>query len=136
MECKFCAIAMTGEDAYVVHQTELSTSFLDINPIADGHTLVVPKVHSELIWDMDKKDYLALMDDVRVVAGILQETMGSKTVGIAVEGLSVPHTHVHLVPVNSINALNPSLARPATPDELAEIHRRITQGVGKGNSKS
>lgn len=87
--------------SHKVHEDEHTFAFLDIHPSVPGHTLVVPKKQVEFVWDMDDKDYQHLMASVKEVAQHLRESLGVPYVGVRVEGVDVPHAHVHLVPFST-----------------------------------
>ena len=101
-------------------------AFLDIMPLAPGHTLVIPKVEVDRIWDLEP----ALLGDLHVfsqkVALAMEDVMPCQRVGQAVIGLEVPHAHVHLIPLNAVADIN--FERPklqVTQEELAEVTARI-----------
>ena len=101
-------------------------AFLDIMPLAPGHTLVIPKVEVDRIWDLEP----ALLGDLHVfsqkVALALEDVMPCQRVGQAVIGLEVPHAHVHLIPLNAVADIN--FERPklqVTQEELADVAARI-----------
>ena len=87
---------------YKVAETEEFLAFLDINPNTKGHTLCIPKQEVDKIFDLDEKTYLALMAFSRRVAKALEKTVPCKRVGMTVIGLEVPHTHVHLIPLQTM----------------------------------
>ena len=87
---------------YKVAETESLLAFLDVNPNALGHTLVVPKKEVNKLFDLDRETYLGLMDFAYTVAGALEKAVPCKRVGMAVIGLEVPHVHVHLIPLNQM----------------------------------
>lgn len=77
-------------------------AFLDINPLAEGHTLVIPKhVEDDYIFNLDEKTYEGLWAFARKVAAAIEAAVPCKRVGVAVLGMEVPHTHIHLVPLNT-----------------------------------
>jgi histidine triad (HIT) family protein len=78
-------------------------AFLDVNPNAKGHTLCIPKQEINKIFDMDEDLYLGLMKFSRKVAKALEKTVPCKRIGLAVVGLEVPHTHVHLIPLHDMD---------------------------------
>lgn len=88
---------------YKVAETTEFLAFLDINPNAVGHTLCIPKIEVDKIFDLDKVTYNGLMDFSRTVAKAIEKSILCKRVGIAVIGLEVPHAHVHLIPLNSMD---------------------------------
>ena len=88
--------------SYKVAETEDFIAFLDVNPNAKGHTLCVPKKEVNKLFDLDEATYLALMAFSRRVAIALEKAVSCKRVGMSVIGLEVPHVHVHLIPLNSM----------------------------------
>lgn len=101
-------------------------AFLDISPLAEGHTLVVPKNEVDYIFDIEDKDLSAMMVFTKRVAAAIKKVIPCQKIGVAVIGLEVPHAHIHLVPINSIGDLNfdkPKL-QPGQ-DKLAETAARI-----------
>ena len=87
---------------YKVAETEAFLAFLDVNPNAKGHTLCIPKKETNKILDLEKEAYSQLMEFSRLVAIALEKTVPCKRVGISVIGLEVPHVHVHLIPLNTM----------------------------------
>ena len=87
---------------YKVAEDDNYIAFLDINPNAKGHTLVVPKKEENKLFDLSKEDYLSLMDFSYRVAEALEKAVSCKRVCMSVIGLEVPHVHVHLVPTNQM----------------------------------
>ena len=87
---------------YKVAEDENFLAFLDINPNAKGHTLCIPKVEVDKILDLDEATYMGLMAFSRKVGKALEQAVECKRVGITVIGLEVPHVHVHLIPLNSM----------------------------------
>lgn len=82
-----------------IAEDEHHFSFLDINPIAEGHTLVVPKKETDYFFDLSQQEIHRLMDFAQNVAAAIDETLEPLRTGIIVQGLEVPHAHVHLVPL-------------------------------------
>ncbi|SFI86570.1 HIT family protein [Olleya namhaensis] len=87
---------------YKVAETEDFLAFLDVNPNAKGHTLCIPKKEVNKIFDLDEAAYIGLMQFSRKVAIALEKTVPCKRVGVSVIGLEVPHVHVHLIPLNTM----------------------------------
>ena len=113
---------------YKVAEDDNYFAFLDISPVAKGHTLVIPKKEVDYIFDLDDETYSGLMAFARRVARALQEAVECKRVGVAVMGLEVPHTHIHLIPVTTegdLNFFREKLSLPA--EEMAAIAARIAQ---------
>lgn len=94
---------ITGElPSYKVAENEDFIAFLDINPNAKGHTLVVPKKEENKIFDLSKDDYSSLMDFSYRIAKALEKSVDCKRIGMSAVGLEVPHIHVHLIPINKM----------------------------------
>ena len=94
---------ITGEiPSYKVAENDDFIAFLDINPNAKGHTLVVPKREENKIFDLSKQEYQNLLDFSYDVAKAIEKTISCERIGMSVIGLEVPHVHVHLIPLNSM----------------------------------
>lgn len=88
---------------YKVAETDEFLAFLDVNPNSKGHTLCIPKKEVDKIFDLDEATYNGLMQFSRQVALAIEKAVPCKRVGMAVIGLEVPHTHVHLIPLHSMD---------------------------------
>ena len=88
--------------SYKVAENDDYFAFLDVNPNAQGHTLVVPKKEENKLFDLSKEEYLSLMDFSYRVAKAIEQTISCERVGMSVIGLEVPHVHVHLIPLNTM----------------------------------
>lgn len=102
--------------AYKVYEDDKTLAFLDIHPVQPGHTLVIPKVEVDHIWDLSPEDYKALMDTVKKVGIHLKRTLGAERIIIQVIGFDVPHTHVHLIPCNQGDDFRHVPDQTAEPD--------------------
>ncbi|MBO7290992.1 MAG: HIT family protein, partial [Bacteroidaceae bacterium] len=91
---------------YKVAEDERFFAFLDISPVAKGHTLVIPKQEVDYIFDLDDETYCGLMAFARKVARALEGAVECKRVGVAVMGLEVPHAHIHLIPITTEGDMN------------------------------
>lgn len=113
---------------YIIAEDEHCIAFLDINPLVLGHTLVVPKVEVDYIFDLDDNTLAGLNLFAKKVALAIQEAVPCKRIGVAVIGLEVPHTHIHLIPMNSMGDINFSRAK-LTPNKeaLTEMTTQIKQ---------
>ncbi len=92
--------------SYKIAENENYYAFLDINPNAKGHTLVIPKKEVDKLFDLDAETYAGLMQFAYKVAKALQKTIVCNRVGMTVVGLEVPHAHVHLIPINRVSDIN------------------------------
>ena len=90
---------------YKIAEDESFLAFLDVNPNAVGHTLCIPKIAIDKIFDMPDDLYLGLMAFSKKVAIALEKTVPCKRIGMAVIGLEVPHAHVHLIPLNEMDEM-------------------------------
>lgn len=126
MSTLFSKIIAGEIPSYKVYEDEFVFAFLDINPMQKGHTLVVPKVEKDYLFDLDEVSYDKLMHRVRYVAQILKAKLNCKKVCVIVEGYAVPHAHVHLIPTNSADDLDKRLVYKATEVELKEMHDLLT----------
>ena len=91
--------------AYKIAENDKFLAFLDVNPNAKGHTLCIPKQEINKIFDMEESLYVELMQFSRKIAIALEKAIDCKRVGMAVVGLEVPHTHVHLIPLNEMDEM-------------------------------
>jgi len=98
-----CRKIVAGEiPCYRVAEDDKHLAFLDVNPNAEGHTLCIPKNEVDRLFDLSEEDYAALLLFSRKVALALKKTVPCKRVGMTVIGLEVPHAHVHLIPLNTM----------------------------------
>lgn len=114
---------------YKVAEDDRHIAFLDINPIAEGHTLVVPKHEVSYIFDLPEDEYVALELFARKVAAGLQKAVPCKRIAEAVIGLEVPHTHIHLVPINSEGDMNFSRKLQLSPEQMETLRSRIAAEI-------
>jgi histidine triad (HIT) family protein len=122
---------ISGEiPAYKVAETNEFLAFLDINPLAEGHVLVIPKKEVDYIFDLDDETYMGLQMFAKIVAKGIKNAIPCKKVGVAVIGLEVPHAHIHLIPMNKVDDLN--FSRPKlnpTKEELAATAQKIISAL-------
>jgi len=89
--------------SYRIHEDDRFYAFLDINPLAEGHTLVIPRIETDYLFDLEDELLADMMVFAKKVSLAIDQTMECKRVGVAVLGLEVPHAHIHLVPINSLH---------------------------------
>ena len=106
-----------------IAESENYFAFLDINPWEDGHTLVIPKREVDYIFDLEDENYLGLMTFSKEVAVAIEKTIECKRIGLLVEGLEVPHVHVHLIPI--VKSFTSMKKRKYSQEELAGIAEKI-----------
>ena len=111
---------------YKIAEDENYLAFLDVRPLAKGHTLVIPKKEVDLIFDLESEDFKNLWGFAQQVAKKVGAAMPCVRVGVAVIGLEVPHAHIHLVPMNTMQDLNFGNERlKLSPEEYQEIQNKI-----------
>lgn len=120
------SLIVAGEiPCYKVAEDDRHLAFLDINPVAPGHTLVIPKREVDYLFDLEDDEYVALELFARRVAKAIDRAMPCKRVAEAVIGLEVPHAHIHLVPINSESDLNFRHKEEIPGEEMKSIAARI-----------
>lgn len=116
--------------AYKVAENENFLAFLDIFPVAKGHTLVIPKKEVDYLFDLDNDDYTGLQLFAKKVAKGIQKAIPCQKVGVMVLGLEVPHAHIHLVPMQTeADLLNFSKKLKFSPEEFQEIAKIIASNI-------
>lgn len=116
--------------AYIVAEDENHIAFLDINPLAKGHTLIVPKKETDYIFNLEPDAYNALWAFAQKVSKGIDHYTDAKRIGIAVIGLEVPHAHIHLVPINGIDDIDFRKEKlRLSPEELADIATQIKKNI-------
>ena len=122
--------------SYKIAEDENNYAFLDINPLALGHTLVVPKKEVDYIFDLDNDTYNKLFEFTKKVSAAIEMVITCKRLGVVVYGLDVPHAHVHLIPLqgtgNEINFNNPKVE--LTKEHFIDIAVKINTEFNKRNS--
>lgn len=114
--------------AYKIAEDDRFLAFLDVMPLAKGHTLVIPKKETDLIFDIETEEYKDLWTFAQKVAAKVGKAIPCVRVGVAVVGLEVPHAHIHLVPLNSIGDLNFANERlKLSETEFRDIQEAIIQ---------
>jgi histidine triad (HIT) family protein len=118
---------ISGEiPCHKIDENDSFVAFLDIAPLAKGHTLVIPKTEVDYIFDLDDETLASLHVFSKKVAKQIEKAIPCERIGVSVIGLEVPHAHVHLIPMHTVQDMN--FARPKlqfTQEELAEIAEKI-----------
>ena len=112
--------------SYRVAENEEFFAFLDINPLAKGHVLVIPKKEVDYIFDIDDALYSRLFVFAKEVARAIEEVVACERIGVSVVGLEVPHAHIHLIPINNVEDM--SFAKPRivmTSEEMSQLAESI-----------
>ena len=128
MASLFSKIVQGEIPAYKIAEDEHYLAFLDISPVARGHTLVIPKKEVDYLFDLDDDLYTGLQLFAKKVAGALKKAISCEKVGVLVLGLEVPHAHIHLIPMeNEADVLNFSHKLSLSRDEFKAIQSRVAQ---------
>lgn len=112
-----------------IYEDDKTLAFLDIHPVAPGHTLVIPKTEVEFVWDLSDEDYVAVMKTVKKVAVNIRKVLATPYVGEMVVGTDVPHAHIHVVGFAHASELKRTLDGPGAPadqDSLAEMAKKLS----------
>jgi histidine triad (HIT) family protein len=115
---------------YKIAEDDNYFAFLDINPLKAGHTLVIPKSETDYIFDLSDNDLSGLIIFSKKVAMAIEKVIPCARIGVAIIGLEVPHSHIHLVPMDSmgdLNFKNPKMK--FTPEEFTKIAQKISERV-------
>lgn len=105
-------------------------AFLDINPLTKGHTLVIPKVETDYIFDLESEEFSALFSFAQKVGIAIKEAIPCKRVGVAVLGMEVPHAHIHLIPLNNESDLDFSREKlKIESSEMEQISKSISSKI-------
>lgn len=130
MSSLFTKIVQGEIPCHKVAESDTCLAFLDIRPLAKGHTLVIPKQEVDYLFDLPEEIYNDVMSFARVVAKAIDLTMPCNRVGMAVVGLEVPHAHIHLVPINEVGDINFSKTPLSlTKEELNTIANTIGAAI-------
>jgi len=115
---------------YKVAEDDNYFAFLDINPLREGHTLVVPKIETDYIFDLDDKQLSGMILFSKKVASAIRSVIPCNRIGVAILGLEVPHAHIHLVPMDTMDDIN--FKRPKlkfTPEEFKATAKKISNKI-------
>lgn len=131
MSSLFSKIVSGEISAHKIAENEEFLAFLDVFPLVEGHTLVIPKVEIDYIFDIEDDKLARMMVFAKSIAKAVKSAIPCKRIGVAVIGLEVPHAHIHLVPLQTVNDINftqPKLKPSAT--ELEATSQKIKSFLG------
>jgi histidine triad (HIT) family protein len=109
-----------------LYEDENHLAFLDVRPIRAGHSLVIPKREVDYIFNLEDEELASLMSVAKKVASAIEQEIPCKRIGMTVIGIEVPHTHIHLLPIDGVADIDFSLAKPANSETLAELALKIS----------
>lgn len=115
---------------YIVAEDDQYIAFLDINPLKEGHTLVVPKKEVDYVFDLDYQTLAGLFSFSKRVAKAIESVISCDRIGISVIGLEVPHAHVHLIPISSMDDMNfANMKLSFSKEEMTEMAHNIKKAL-------
>jgi histidine triad (HIT) family protein len=123
--CIFCKIVTGAAPGHRVWESQDLLAFLSIHPINPGHTCLVPRQHIDYLFDLGEPLYSEIFRAAKELSDPIKKATNAKRVGIAVEGFSVPHVHVHLVPLYNVSELDPHRHIKQSDEELAQMAQKI-----------
>jgi histidine triad (HIT) family protein len=133
--CTFCHIIKGVEPAHRVWESEDFLAFLTRRPCNPGHTLLIPKTHVDYVFDLEEPLYSNIFRAAKQLSEPIRHATGAKRIGVAIEGLSVPHVHLHLVPLYDVAELDPHRHIEQTQQELAAMAGRIRREIPSTGTK-
>jgi histidine triad (HIT) family protein len=128
-DCLFCQIVQGKLSAHKIWEDEHFLAVLDINPNTPGHTLLLPKVHKPYVFDLEQNLYSSLFELAKKLSKPILEVGQAKRIGVVIQGFTVPHVHLHLIPMNDVHDLESTRATPASNAELSSLALKIVQAI-------
>ncbi len=126
----FSKIVRNEISSYKVYENENFLAFLDINPLKKGHTLVIPKIEVDYIFDLKSKEYQELWNFAKLVAKGMKRVIKCERISIVVMGLEVPHAHIHLIPLDSMQDIDFSQPKlNLSSDQMNKIASLINNAI-------
>ena len=130
MASVFSKIVKGEIPSYKIAEDDKFYAFFDINPVAVGHTLVIPKREEDYIFDLTDEELAEMMVFAKKVAAAMKKAFPCRKIGVAVLGLEVPHAHIHLVPLQGEGDMDFKREKPhPTPEQFLESQKRIVENL-------
>jgi len=130
MSSIFSKIVSNEIPSYKVYENENFLAFLDINPLKKGHTLVIPKIEVDYIFDLESKEYQELWNFAKLVANGMKRVIKCERISIVVMGLEVPHAHIHLIPLDNMQDIDFSQPKlNLSSDQMNKIASLINSAI-------
>jgi histidine triad (HIT) family protein len=123
----FTKIVKGELSSYKVYEDNATLAFLNIHPVQPGHTLVIPKAEVAFLWDLNDELYIKVMSTAKKAADRLMQVLEVPYIGMKVEGLDVPHAHIHLIPFTSVNQFYalPDMLNQPPANELKKLANKL-----------
>jgi histidine triad (HIT) family protein len=128
-ECVFCQIVQGKLPAHKIWEDERFLAILDINPNTPGHTLLLPKIHQPYVFNLEPDLYSSLFESAKKLSKPILEVSQANRIGMVIQGFTVPHVHLHLIPMNDVHDLENTRATPASDAELEQMVFKIVQAI-------
>jgi len=128
--CIFCQIIEGIKPAHKIWESDDFLAFLSLHPCNPGHTCLIPKTHVDYVFDLDEPLYSGIFQLAKQLSEPLKKATEAKRIGIAIEGFSVPHVHLHLVPLYNVAELDPHRHIKQNSVEVAEMAENIRKEIG------
>jgi histidine triad (HIT) family protein len=128
-DCSFCKIISGEIPCEKIFENDDYIAFLDINPMYEGHTLLIPKKHVDYIFDLNDEELKNYFLTAKKISFLLKKVIGKEKIGLVVEGFLVRHAHIHLIPINEGEQLNPCLQKPVKKEELKITGEKIRKQI-------
>ena len=128
--CIFCQIIEGIKPAHKIWESDDFLAFLSLHPCNPGHTCLIPKTHVDYVFDLDEPLYSGIFQLAKQLSEPLKKATEAKRIGIAIEGFSVPHVHLHLVPLYNVAELDPHRHITQNSVEVAEMAENIRKEIG------
>ena len=127
MDCLFCKIIKDPNEERIIYEDKDFFVCPSLKAVCPGHILIIPKKHTDFLFNMGEKDYLELMKMTKKIAKALQKAYTSKTVGIMLNGLEILHVHLHLVPRSKFGELDLKHPKELSENEMEETSNKISK---------
>jgi len=128
-DCIFCQIIENELPSHKIWENENFLAFLTLGSLNRGHTLLVPKKHIDYIFDLEEPLYTDIFQTAKQLSKPLKKATTAKRIGIIIEGFTVPHVHIHLVPLYNEDEIDPRRVKKMTDIELAAIAEKIIKQI-------
>lgn len=129
--CIFCKIVRNESAAHKIWEDENFLAFLTLGALNNGHTLLIPKKHTDYIFDLKEPIYTLIFQTAKQLSEPIRKAMSAKRIGIVVEGFTVPHAHLHLVPLHNEDEIDASRVKKIEQKILAETAENIRTQIEK-----
>ncbi len=131
--CIFCQIIKNELPSHKLWENESFLAFLTLGSLNRGHTLLVTKKHVDYIFDLEEPFFAEIFQTAKQLSKPLKKAMAAKRIGVIIEGFTVPHVHIHLVPLHYEDEIDPRRVKRMTDIELAETAEQINKEIKSGD---